>query len=434
MKERIAKVTLAAALLLVAPGMFSITLGGPGGPLADRVDAVIVKGKALPASMLGALKGRYRLFAQRGSGLVPVPYQIDERDPKGEILMRRGPKAAVDSDKGAFDANDELVFMAFDTGGKAPGKPAISGCGTFAEIAVSDVKKGVTGYVYLAKCSSPPAASSKKYARWDPAKRLAITDRYKMGWREEKFHYHYYDYLSLFGGPDILDRVKIRIAVGFKRLHLVFKEDSFKPDVLGYISGPVRAVLYNKAVLKLGIVGRIPAPMCVYWYRDYIHIHNLLDNSVNPASVGLDYQVRILHDLKVDRAKGYKICANMIPDCMAVTGKMTPEMDKIVKKELRWGGFQGPDGAIISRLVMDPKLYTRSIAFYLDDDNAKRKPEYIRGSAPEMGFFVVDWKKAVKGIRYLDFYHYVMKKYSKAQVMRYSRITKNPLKKKARAM
>jgi len=54
--------------------------------------------------------------------------------------MTKGAKAGKDSDNGAFDANDELVFMAFDAGPKAASKQTLSGCDAYAEISASDPK------------------------------------------------------------------------------------------------------------------------------------------------------------------------------------------------------------------------------------------------------------------------------------------------------
>jgi len=304
MKERIVKVMLVVVLALMVTGIFSVTIGGSPTPLSDRVDAVIMKGKSFPASMLGAPKGKYRLFAQQGANFAPIPFQIDEYDAKGMILMQKGPKAGADSDKGAFDANDELVFMAFDAAGKVSGKPSVSGCESFAEIAVTDAKKGATGYAYLAKCSSPPAVSSKKYISWNAAKNTAITGSYRWGWQVGGLRY-YYDYLSIFGGPDVLDRLKVRIVVGFKGMNVKIKESNFADDIQGYLVGPVRIAYVNLSILNLGPVGKIPVYMYVYCYRDWMYLNNVIKTDFNPASAGLDYQVRIIHDLAVDRSRGY---------------------------------------------------------------------------------------------------------------------------------
>jgi len=415
-----------------AAALFSMVQGGSSGPFADKEDAVIVAGKELPPAFLGTPISKYRLFAQVGSSLEAVPFQIDERNDKGILLVQKGPKAVPDSDNGAFDANDELVFMAWDAGVKASGKPTISGCESVAEISVTDAKTNTAGYVYLAKCSNPPAPSSKRYVQWDEAKRTGITEAYKFGWQQGPvFHY---DIISIYGGPDILDRLKVRLTGSFGGIKMNFNEHNFKSDIYGYISGPVRAMYYNNAKLTLGPLGGIPGGQFNYFYRDWVYMRNYIDLRFNPAVIGINYTIEFNHDLVLDRSKGYKLCTETVPDCLPITGKPTPEQLAIAKKELRWGGVQGPEGAVITRIVIAPQLPLKVSGVYVDDEKANRKPEYFPGSSPEIGFFTYNWKAAGKGVFYLDFYDYFMKKYSKSELARFDSIIFNPLKVKATAL
>jgi|GEM_PF-2266965 len=418
-----------AVLPLVVVAFISVILGSASRPLADREDAVIVAGKELPGAFLGAPTGKYRLFAQSGSNLDPIPFQIDERNDKGVILMQKGLKAAPDSDNGAFDGNDELVFMAWDTGLRFSGKPAVAGCESFCEIAVTDSKTNTVAYAYLAKCSNPPAPSPKRYVQWDEAKRTAITESYRFGWQRAPVFY--YDTISIFGGPNVLDRLKVRLIGKVGGIQMVFTEQNFKPDIYGYINGPVRAVFYDNSKLTLGPLGGIPGGQFNYFYRDYMYMRNLIDLRFNPAVIGLDYTIEFNHDLNIDRSKGYKVCAESLPDCLTITGHPTPEELEIAKKELHWGGIQGPDGAVITRIVIAPDLPLKVSGVYVDDEKANRKPEYLPGSNPEIGFLTYNWRAAGKGVFYLDFYDYFMKKFSRAELARYDNVIFNPLKVKA---
>ena len=433
-KNVFGRAILTATLLITVCATGSIVIGGAGGPLEDRVDAAIISGKLLPAAMLGAPISKYRLFASDGTNLAPIPFQIDERNDKGVLLMQKGPKVAPDNDNGAFDANDELVFMAFDASTRLAGKPAVAGCETFAEISMTDEKTSAVGYAYLAKCANPPPMSSKRYVQWDTAKRTAVTDRYKMGWQLGAVPNYNYDYLSIFGSPDLLDRLKVRVAVGIGALRKVFNEGDFKNAIAGTIEGPVRVVYTNNSKLGLGLLGGIPIGQDVYFYRDWAYLYNPIDSRFNPAVIGLDFEVGIIHDLALDRSKGYKLCADVLPNCIAIDGKMTPEKAEMAKKELHWGGIVGPEGAIMTRLIMDKRLPTKSMGVYVDDDKVTNKPENIPGSSPEIGFLVVQWKGAKAGVYTLDFYHYFMKKFSKAEMDRFDRIVYNPLKIKTVAL
>jgi len=430
--NRIIRPILAALVVVAMLGAFSMTTGGTNAPLADRLDPVIVEGKAFPAFILGAPISNYRLFARRGADMAPIPFQVDERDEKGTFIPQKGPKAKSDSDNGAFDANDELVFMARDAAEKIAEKPTISGCSSFAEISAPDPSSGATGYVYLARCANPPDPSPKRYVKWDPAKRTAVTDCYKFGYQTKPVYY--YDHISIFDGPDILDRLKLRVRFGIGRLRFTINEDHFKPDIGGYTVGPVRIIYFNQCKLKMGPLGSFPLGGQNFFYREWAYLHVVIDVRFNPAVLGIDYRVGTINDLMLDRSRGYKLCAESIPDCRPITGETTPEMLELAKKDIRWGGIVGPEGAFITWLVMDPKLRTRSIAFYLDDDNAKRKPEYVPGSSPETGLLIVDWKGSKRGTYFLQYYHCFMKEFSKTEMKRFEQMIYKPLKAKVIAI
>src|SRR5262245_18555964 len=55
----------------------------------------------------------YRLYVMRGTRLVPIPFQVDARDGQGRYVFDQ----MLGGVGGAFDDDDdELVFMAKDTG------------------------------------------------------------------------------------------------------------------------------------------------------------------------------------------------------------------------------------------------------------------------------------------------------------------------------
>jgi hypothetical protein len=418
----------AAVFTAAFVGGFSSAVGGQESPLAHRLGPVIVKGASLPSTILGKLTRKYRLFAFRDKDLIPVPFQIDECDENGEIIPKIGPKARLDSDRGAFDKTDELVFMAWDTGVKVPGKPSIDGCEAFAEVSVPDPVSSAVGYAYLARCSKPPAPSPKKYVNWDPDNRIASTKSYRLGYEKPVY---YYDHIAIYDGPDILDRLKLRTTFGLGPLRFTLNEEHFTPDVGGYTAGPVRVVYFNRCYLSFGPFGSMPLGGANYFYADYAFMDVLLDISFNPALLGLYYEVGTIADFSIDRSRGYRMCAESAPECIPVTGVTPPEIEELADDEIRWNGIAGPEGAYISWIVLHPELHTRSTGFYLDDDNARREPEYVPGSGPEIGFLIVDWKAAGTGAYYFHIYHTFMREYSMSEMKRFERAIFEPLKAEA---
>jgi len=399
------------------------------GPIADRRDAIVIKGKQLPARALGAKIESLRVCASRAGSLTAIPFQIDKYDKNGKVIPRAGPKAQPETYKGALEAADELVFMAHDMGAQSAGAK-LEGCAEPVGIIATDGKSGAKGFAYLFSCTKGPPLSKTRYVRWDGAKRTVTTDLYRMGW-QKKFSY-YYDYISINNGPNILDRLKVRITVGLGKLRKTYSEENFIPALRGYNDGPVRVVYDCDQKLDLGLLGKLPVGQILYFYDVWAFFGSPLDSRYNPAVLGLDYDVAIEHDLALNRSRGYRICAESLTDCTALDGVMTDAKRALAKKQLRWGGVVGPEGANIIRLVPDPRLTTKVMGVFVDDDNVKDPPEYVPGSGPVIGFDVVDWKNVKAGIYNLNFYQYFMKQYSEKEFRQMDKIAIDPLKVEAK--
>jgi hypothetical protein len=187
--RRLAVLILVPALLLLA-GCTKY-----GASLARLEDPVVMTGAQLP-TLLGQAPVKVVGFAWDGSAWHQVPVQVDERDlvnpatilhraspallPDGsqfKILAYTQPQAALqaqgytawdtytpaDSDP-TFDANDELSFLANDTGVSVPAgtaAPAGVQAATRAVVHVTDpIAAGQDGYLYLyAASSATPAAA-----------------------------------------------------------------------------------------------------------------------------------------------------------------------------------------------------------------------------------------------------------------------------------
>lgn len=424
--KSIAAITLAPTMVFV---LVLSVIGEQAGPLADRKDAVVLSGKQLPAKALGAKVDSCRVFASSGASLAAIPFQIDRFDKDGKILVKTGPKAAPDWNTATFGATDQLALMAHDMGAQQA-SPKVEGCADPVEIIATDTKAGAKGYAYLFRCTNPPPLAKARYARWDAAKRMAVTDAYRLGWQEKLAYY--YDYISINNGPDILDRLKIRITVGLGRLRKTFTEENFIPTFYGVNDGPVRVVYRCDNLIDLGILKKLPIGQNLFFYDTWALFGSPLDSRFNPAVLGLDFDVAIELDMALQRSRGYKLCSESSPDCPVIDGVMTDAETALAKKELHWGGITGPEGAHIIRFVMDPRLPTKAMGIIVDDDKVKDTPEYIPGSSPVIGFDVVNWKTAKPGIYNLDFYLYFMKQYSDKELKSFEKIVFEKLRVEAK--
>lgn len=396
---------------------------GTGSPLGDRIEAAVIKGKELPAAMLGGAIKSYRVLAESGSGLAAIPFQIEERDATGIIMVTQGPKP--DPVDGKFDARDELVFMARDTGDK-PKAMTVSGCEKTALITLADKKTGATGFAVLAQCSSPPPPSTKDYVRLTANPYVAVTDRYRLGWRERLTFS--YDYITVGNGPDILDRLRIRATIGKFGITYTFDEDQFHYALRGFTDGPVRVSWKADNYWSLGPLGKLDVPQYVFFYPESAFFQNRMDISMNPALIGLDFFVEIGHDLNLDPARGYKICANVIPNCIALDHKIPDgSMKELTEKRMVWGGTPGPEGALMIHVAIDPRLNLFVKGLFTYDKDFSDPPEFIKGMTPRISFYLVDWKN-VKADKYdLNFTHFFMSRYTPAEFERFDRAVVSPL-------
>lgn len=401
----------------------ALTAAAANSPLADRAEAVIVPGKGLPAAILGAPIPSYRVLAEAGSGLAVIPMQIEERDAQGIILVTQGPHP--DRVDGRFDAADELVFMARDAGSR-PATTAVPGCAKTTLLTLTDLKTGAAGYVVLAQCANPPPLSPRDYVRLETAPYTAVTDRYRFGWHERQSFS--YDYISINGGPDTLDRLRVRATVGKWGIYYTFNEDHFHYTLRGYNDGPVRVSWKADNYWSLARLGKLDVPQYVFFYPEAVYLQNQLDLTMNPALVGLDFFIEIGHDLNVDPARGYRVCANVAPQCLPLDHPIPDgSLKEFTERNLVWGGVAGPEGAEIIRIIVDPRLHLMTKGLFTFDRNFSSPPEFIPGAMPRMSFYLVDWK-GVKAEKYdLNFYHFFLNQYSLPEFERHERLVTNPL-------
>jgi hypothetical protein len=134
-------------------------------------DPVVISTDALPGAM-GTSTAGSALYRVRNGHLEALPYQFDARDRSGNLDVGTARDFVLDD-------NDELVFMAKDTGDQADG--ATLGGAPGLEIEVSDPLDGGRGWAYLlpataAIVASPPAA----YVRFDADHGSATSELYEI--------------------------------------------------------------------------------------------------------------------------------------------------------------------------------------------------------------------------------------------------------------
>jgi hypothetical protein len=258
--------------VVAALGLSGCNADAGTGLWARSIDPVVLTGDQLP-DLVGTVPGDVVAFRYDtgADAWEQVPVQVDERHVDFLAKLRNGtgssgPTTIAYSDPGAnagpdpvatFDANDEVAFMADDTGGQAAsgaGYPDGVTAGSGVQVTVTDPLAATqsgrgsgVGYVYLFQRSGslPPDAGADyvdyEFAPADPTGHAedstVSTDRYSTHFAARWVR----DGLTLGTGPDILDRHRNLFAPGV----CLRSEDTFSAGAGGYasnIDGPVRAI------------------------------------------------------------------------------------------------------------------------------------------------------------------------------------------------
>jgi hypothetical protein len=400
MPSRTSRRRIAAALALtVGVSVLSGCNGRAGSGLWERdLEPVVLTGAQVP-SFATAAPGTIVAFRwnTEQKHWEQMPVQVDERHVEYLTKMRNGtgtsgPQALAYSDPNAnagadpvttLDSNDEIAFMAADTGGPTPrgtGDPAgvIAGSGVRVTVtdplASADPDRGDGfGYLYLFRRSSAvlTPGAGRDYVDYDfnPADPNGHAENSTVSSARYSTHFSSRwarDQIKVGTGPDILDRHRNLFAVG----NCGRSEDTFSTDTGGYatnIDGPVRVIRSY-----LGANSGTYTQREHIFYRStervqtFLRVHaipGIMDfYDLSPAAIGMQYSssstpAGVLVDGNID-----------------TTGTAAPT----------WEAVTGTQGTIVSTTASQTDIAGLTIqAYYRDDDDTP--PTQCTGDADEYG-------------------------------------------------
>lgn len=212
-------------------------------------DPVVIAASALPGA-LGRSTAGIALYRVGNGHLAAMPFQFDARDRSGDIDI------TVPRDF-TLDDNDELVFMAKDTGDRADGATRASTAGL--EIEVIDPLDGGRGWAYLLPATTPTvAAPPAAYVRFDPDRDRATSDLYEVDYADGR---NFLTGLRVTpgaggNGENLLRQTRMLgepiFSLLFGDLHLSFTERNTIVRVDGIKNGWIRSVRRVHLSVDLG--------------------------------------------------------------------------------------------------------------------------------------------------------------------------------------
>lgn len=191
-------------------------------------------------SLIGATIEELVLYAYDGTQWNAVPFQVDEVDDLDEFVV---------FEDGLLDANDEIVFMAFDAGISTPSNNWANDCQSRLNVRyrinITDpLAQEVPGWVYLYR-SQTLDRSEESYISWDETEftQTVTALNYTTVFSNAIAGIHD---LSLNGSDDLLDRQKIFLQADVQNLGTVLLDEA---SVAGFLEAQGVSTEFNFVAL-----------------------------------------------------------------------------------------------------------------------------------------------------------------------------------------
>ena len=371
----------AVAVALAAHAAVGAPAGSPALHGRER-NVVQVEGSTLD-SLQGLSIGELALLAHRGGAFEAIPFQIDERDPEGEWVLTHGLEAGTDVDDGAVDANDLLLFMAADVGGRATtAPPARAGL----ELGVHDPITGARGWVYLVPSPGAPPRSDRRYVSLETSTDSIESEFYGLTFSRKIPISLAYLTLHLGDPPrNLVDRLKVRgQAILFGLIEWSIDEEDMRSVPTGYLPGPIRAIRRVRNQIHFGM--GLESPLLYFdtvYYRDSIYLPVKLHAPFEGQLVLVESAANAYVDFRGPPGWGLKVPG---AGTIQLDGETSPDERRVLDDPASSFVIVGPKASLYVRMILDESL--PEVVPYLhlvDSADLADPPEEDPGQRPSIG-------------------------------------------------
>ncbi len=288
-------------LLMLAAG--PATGGGELKTLTRTHDPVIVSTQGL-LDVPDRHTATWRLYRVEAGQFVTIPFQFDPMDARGDVEVA----APADFE---FDDDDQLVFMAKDSGDRAARGARPQGSDAVLEVETTDPLDGARGWTYLAHFpDAPPPPAAERYVEFDAATSRARSASYEVEYARAR---NYFTGLRITpeaggSGRNLLRQTRM---LGRPTFHLLFADFTMRfteqnsvVALEGVRNGPVRATRRVRLSIDLGsYFPTLPSGT--------VSTYHYLDSYTTPSRVGIPRLV-----LKALREFCFENVVDFAPDAM----------------------------------------------------------------------------------------------------------------------
>jgi hypothetical protein len=402
---------------------------GPCGPTGRRHEHVELRTTDLkklartPIPQVGTL-------AVRNGKLVPIPFQIDERQGR-LIAMADGAEPSADAKPGVLDQDDVLVFLPCDAGAHATPEmlaARVPGLVTWREVRIDDPLDGARAFAYVVVADAPPT-TAKRYVDYMPGADLVTTAMYQLGMVRALPDFFA---IAMNGplGPNLLDGLRLRAEATLRAGLATFKlnEQDARHTLMAWKAGPIRVVRRSRHDVEILIGIHISAGVAnTAFYPLHVFAPGTLKLPISPGLIFREIQGMGGVDMR--DLRGWRFVApGTPPGGLAIDGAMD-DVERAFEADGTWFVLVHGDEALLVTITLSPNLAS-VIPFgivYLDDAALAAPPERVPGSVPLVGFRGRDLQQLPPDRYHFDLRVFLLPKYRNGDAERVLRQRDTPL-------
>lgn len=324
----------------------------------------------------------------------PIPWQLDERDAAGELVLPEGPEPNAEDPRDVVDANDEILWMASDAGRRIASDEVPTGAVCGLEITQGEADDRT--WVYAFAVPAPAPRSPIRYVEYDAARDTVETARVAIGFgapTPRRFRLRGTDGQL---GPNHLDRLKVRASARFLGLvPLGRDEDDIQWLFDAWHAGPIRVVRRERQWVRLGWGLRTPIFRTEsVFYRDYVELPVRLRLNFPPAYFFSGIEVQAALDFRDLDGWSVRTPTGRVG---AVGAVAAADAARINRQQGDWLALQGPQVIIVLRLQLGDSFASLRRELLYREGADGEDPQDAPGERPAIGFRLTEWGAVDRG-------------------------------------
>jgi hypothetical protein len=343
------------------------------------------------ACLRGAREGQIILVAC-AERCEPIPWQLDERDAAGDLVLDQAAEPGRDDQPGVVDDNDEILWMAADGGRRIRAEEVPADASCRLELATYDREATARAYAFVVP---PPAARSpRRYVAYDPATDTVSGARVALGFGAPTPRLLALRAADGQTGPNLLDRLKVRASARFLGIiPLGRDEDDIEWIFGGWRAGPIRVVRREWQWVRLGWGLRTPIFRTeTLVYRDWIELPVRLRLNYPPSFFFRAIEVQAALDFR--DLRGWHLSAPGLTSRPVGTGTTADAADD---RDADWLALEAPQLTFVLRLQLGASLSSLRSLLLFRENAGGQEPEAIPGELPAVGFRLTEWNDIDRG-------------------------------------